>query len=149
MIEVVTCECGHQYERSLVVPRQARCTLCLTEEDFGINGVEGEPLGKNGEHAAEGHEPRPARCSPSPRLTIPLTSGCWDCGRSWREPGWVDAWIPDDLWAQIAPIGANGTDGSGHLCIHCITAALTDLGAQDVPIELWAAPFLRGGPVVP
>lgn len=76
-------------------------------------------------------------------LTIhpPLTGGCWDCGRAWETPGWVDAWIPNDLWAQIAPIPRNGTDRSGHLCIHCITAALTRIGATDVPVEIWAGPY--------
>lgn len=77
----------------------------------------------------------------------PLTGGCWECGRSWSEPGWIDAWIPDDLWEQIAPIKGVGTDGSGHLCIHCITAALTEIGAINVPVELWAPPFRTGGAV--
>lgn len=71
----------------------------------------------------------------------PRIDGCWDCGREWAEPGWVDAWIPDHLWSRIAPL----PDGGGHLCIHCITAALTRLDVRDVPVALWAKPYNRGG----
>lgn len=78
-------------------------------------------------------------------MSPPLINGCWDCGRPWSQPGWIDAWVPDDLWQQIAPIKGVGTDHSGHLCIHCITVALTQIGAQDVELELWAAPYRRGG----
>lgn len=75
-----------------------------------------------------------------PRLRTPLVGGCWDCGRSWEAPGWVDAWIPDDLWLRIAPL----PDGRGHLCIHCITAALDAIGARNVSVTLWAAPYETG-----
>jgi hypothetical protein len=73
----------------------------------------------------------------------PLIGGCWECGRAWTAPGWVDAWVPDETWRQIAPLRENGTDGSGHLCIHCITAALDRVDASDVPVEIWAAPYRR------
>lgn len=73
----------------------------------------------------------------------PMTNGCWDCGRAWSAPGWVDAWIPNNLWVQIAPL----PNGRGHLCIHCITFALSNIGATSVHVELWAGPFTRGGGV--
>jgi hypothetical protein len=49
------------------------------------------------------------------------------------------------MWEQIAPIPQNGTHGSGHLCIHCITAALIRIGAEDVEIAIWAAPYFTRG----
>lgn len=145
----VQCRCGRVYDRYnvTVTARYADCDVwncpgCGAQSDN--RPWVHQPYTQLGEFLMP-DTPQPCqatvRLGDFGNLRPPRTNGCWDCGRSWEAPGWVDAWIPDDLWAQIAPLPAGG----GHLCIHCITAALVRRGARDVPVALWAEPYNRGG----
>jgi len=57
---------------------------------------------------------------------------CYDCGRRYGESDWVEAIIPDAIWAAISPAG----DESGILCIACIARRLTKAGFYNVPVWL-------------
>lgn len=132
--------CGHHQNLfEAAIDRMADAETALA----GVNGGPGNTSFLPDGVEATPDEPKVrAIGAPAPAsLAPPRTNGCWDCGRLWSSPGWVDAWIPDELWLRIAPLPS----GRGYLCVHCITAALDRIGARDVPIELWASPYRRGG----
>ena len=47
---------------------------------------------------------------------------CYDCG----EPYWMDAAVPNDVWARISPTGDEG----GILCLRCIDRRCAALGIK-------------------
>jgi len=65
--------------------------------------------------------------------------GCYDCGLSYDDPGWIEAIIPDRVWNDISPTG----DGSGLLCIICIARRLVERGYKRVPVWLCGIEPLR------
>lgn len=69
-------------------------------------------------------------------MTPPLVTGCYDCGRDWDED-WLDLWVPDDVWNQIAPL----PDGRGYLCHRCVRLAVAGLGLIDVQAQVYGGPF--------
>lgn len=58
--------------------------------------------------------------------------GCYDCGREYGGPGWIEAVIPDAIWAEISPTHNDG----GILCISCIAERLEKRGLHHVPVWL-------------
>ncbi|WP_028472986.1 hypothetical protein [Nocardioides alkalitolerans] len=79
--------------------------------------------------------PRVVKVEPDDEL-----GGCARCPRRWGA-GWIDLWVPDEVWQRIAPVPNGQVDGSGHLCANCIVGALAALGLTDVPFEVYAAPL--------
>lgn len=65
---------------------------------------------------------------------------CFDCGRSYEDPDWIEAVVSDDIWKQIAP-----DDGDGILCIQCIAKRCHERGFGSVPVKLTAGPLVNGG----
>lgn len=64
---------------------------------------------------------------------------CFDCGLDYGGPAWIEAVIPDDVWAKIAP-----REGKyGLLCITCIARRLARLGLEKVPVRLCGTEPLR------
>jgi hypothetical protein len=63
---------------------------------------------------------------------------CDECGAAYGGPGWVDAVVSPDDWAQVSPSG----DGNGILCITCMGARFEALGRTDVPVALRSGPWL-------
>ena len=56
-------------------------------------------------------------------------TACHDCGLAYGEAGWIDAIVPNDVWAKINP--------NDHLlCITCICRRCTKVGIEDVPVML-------------
>lgn len=66
---------------------------------------------------------------------------CYDCGLPYGGDGWIEAIIPDKMWADISPNG----DESGILCINCISKRLKEKGytTKSVPVELCGCEPLR------
>lgn len=61
---------------------------------------------------------------------IPQDGSCYDCRLSYSSDGWIEAVVPNDVWAIIAP-----TDhGGGVLCINCISRRCTEAGLWNVPV---------------
>jgi len=59
--------------------------------------------------------------------------GCYDCGLEYGKSGWVETIVPDYIWKQIRPEGAEGTGGL--LCITCICKRLTKLNlVERIPV---------------
>lgn len=52
-------------------------------------------------------------------------AACFDCGRSYDDPGFCDLIIPDRAWEQIAPV-----NGDGLLCPSCLCARLRTKGIE-------------------
>jgi hypothetical protein len=67
----------------------------------------------------------------------PLAVGCYDCGKRYGGPDWIEAVVPHDIWAQISPT----RDEGGLLCINCMARRCVNAGLQDVPVQLTAGPF--------
>lgn len=65
--------------------------------------------------------------------------GCDGCGLSYGSDWWIEAIVPDDIWAQISPT----KDSGGLLCIGCIARRLRTLGLTDVPVMLCGTEPLR------
>lgn len=59
---------------------------------------------------------------------------CHDCGLEYGGVGWIEAIIPDKVWNLIRPEGC--PEGTGLLCINCISKRLEERGYKDVPIWL-------------
>jgi hypothetical protein len=74
----------------------------------------------------------------NPDFANPLA--CFDCGRAYSSPAWVEAVIPDSAWDVIAP----KADGSGVLCICCMGTRLVRFGLEDVPVKITAGPMVVG-----
>ena len=66
-------------------------------------------------------------------------SGCYDCGLSYQDPGWIEAIIPDNVWDFISPTKNQG----GLLCITCISRRLSRLGIGRIPVWLCGTEPLR------
>ena len=66
-------------------------------------------------------------------------AGCYDCGLSYTDPGWIEAIIPDKVWNQISPTG----DQAGLLCITCISRRLRAKGYKRIPVWLCGTEPLR------
>lgn len=64
---------------------------------------------------------------------------CYDCGRAYDDPGWVEAIVPDDIWGKINP---SPQTGGGLLCINCIALRCAKLGLDKVPITITAGPLV-------
>lgn len=58
---------------------------------------------------------------------------CLDCGLLYSDPGWVDASIPDDAWAEIS--GGRPCV----LCLTCMTRRAAAKGMMLVPVALFDA----------
>lgn len=118
-----------------------------TDLAAGVNAKEGTSFpsalgaGDAPPEAKVGHDADLPSLRHLPNLR-PEGGGCWGCGRPWGD-GWVDCWIPDDVWQLISPNPNGEVDGSGHLCIHCIVTRLNMIGASEVPVSVWAGPFAR------
>lgn len=64
-------------------------------------------------------------------------TGCQDCGLEYGCPEWLEAVVPNDIWAKISPTG----DSDGLLCITCMAMRCAALGMEDVPMMLAAGVF--------
>jgi hypothetical protein len=64
-------------------------------------------------------------------------TGCQDCGLEYGCPEWLEAVVPNDIWAKISPTG----DSDGLLCITCMARRCAALGMEDVPMMLAAGVF--------
>lgn len=60
---------------------------------------------------------------------------CHDCGRKYGEDEWIEAVIPDRIWAEISPTKEVNPDG-GVLCISCMAKRLNKAGYRKVPVWL-------------
>jgi hypothetical protein len=72
-----------------------------------------------------------------PQKPEPLA--CYDCLLPYGGPGWCDAHVPDDVWAQIAPT----EQGGGVLCITCMARRIEALVLDDVPIVIGSGPWVH------
>lgn len=68
---------------------------------------------------------------------------CYDCGLSYRDPGWIEAVVPDVVWSIINP---TYHETAGLLCINCISSRCAEAGLVNVPVAFSGMEPLR--PVV-
>ena len=61
---------------------------------------------------------------------------CYDCGLKYGSDAWIEAIIPDKIWARIRPEKDETSKTGGILCISCIVRRLNILGYKNVPIWL-------------
>lgn len=60
---------------------------------------------------------------------------CYGCGKEYGGKDWVEAVIPDKIWAVISP--TKDTDATGGiLCISCMARRLRKAGYDQVPVWL-------------
>lgn len=59
---------------------------------------------------------------------------CADCSLGYGSPGWCDAVVPNEIWAQIAPEG-------GVICFTCMTRRTVSAGLENVPIMITSGPW--------
>jgi hypothetical protein len=69
-------------------------------------------------------------------VTKPLPR-CADCGLPYGCDGWIDAVVPDRVWAVIGPCEGGG----GLLCVNCTARRLHMWGLSNVPVVLASGPF--------
>ena len=67
---------------------------------------------------------------------------CYDCGRKYGGLGWVDAIIPDEIWAIISPSITEDKE-NGLLCFCCIAKRLEQNHLTDISVKLTSGPFKR------
>ena len=60
---------------------------------------------------------------------------CHDCGKEYGGDDWIEAVIPDLIWAVITPTGDINPKG-GLLCISCMAKRLKRAGYKNVPVWL-------------
>lgn len=59
---------------------------------------------------------------------------CYDCGLEYGGNAWMDALVPNDVWAIINP---TFHEGAGILCVSCINRRCVEAGLSNVPV--WIA----------
>ncbi|MEB2353299.1 MAG: hypothetical protein OZ924_18055 [Burkholderiaceae bacterium] len=64
---------------------------------------------------------------------------CADCGMWYGDPAWVEAVVPDEVWAIITPRPDN--PGAGILCINCIARRCVQARLESVPALITAGPL--------
>jgi hypothetical protein len=62
---------------------------------------------------------------------------CDDCDLLYSDPGWVDTYVPDDVWAKIHP----ERDGGGVMCLTCITRRVVAAGLDRIPLQVTSGPW--------
>lgn len=62
---------------------------------------------------------------------------CHDCGKAYGIKSWIEAIVPNDVWAKISP----SHDEGGILCIGCMAIRCARLGLEAVPVALGAGPL--------
>lgn len=72
-------------------------------------------------------------------VTKPLPR-CADCGLPYGCDGWIDAVVPDRVWAIISPTGGPG----GLLCLNCLARRCRLWGLSNVPVVLASGPLNAG-----
>lgn len=60
---------------------------------------------------------------------------CYDCGLGYESDNWIEAVIPDLIWAVITPTKDINPKG-GILCISCMAKRLKRAGYKNVPVWL-------------
>lgn len=76
-------------------------------------------------------------CFPAAGRRMTHRNECYDCGLTYGGAGWIEAVVPNDIWARISPTGDEG----GLLCINCIASRCASLGLEGVPVMLAAGPL--------
>ena len=71
-------------------------------------------------------------------------AACYDCGLAYGDTGWIEAIVPDKIWARIRPEGSSLVGGI--LCITCIARRLKRLGFDAVPVWLCGMEPIRAMP---
>jgi hypothetical protein len=61
---------------------------------------------------------------------------CFQCGLVYGDVGWMDAVVPNNVWAQISPTGHEG----GVLCITCMAKRCEVLGIE-CEVKITSGPF--------
>lgn len=64
---------------------------------------------------------------------------CYDCGLSYKDPGFADLVVPPEDWRKISPTGHEG----GLLCPTCMVRAAVKAGLEDVGATFTSGPFCR------
>jgi hypothetical protein len=70
----------------------------------------------------------------------PRVVGCYDCLLYYGDPGWVEAYVPDDVWLRIRPDDSPET-WMGILCISCMARRCRELDIENVSMTIVGGPF--------